>query len=166
MGQRTPRENVDQGTSVEPGADDGAQERDENPDLSGLSVAGLTRRRVAFLGAAFVAVWIVILFARQVGQASEATARLRDLKAGNVARAAQVVSLQHELVFIQRQEYILEAARAYGLGDSHEIPFSLKPGTPPPAADAPGSASLRLGASDVSVSPLESWLSLLFGPSR
>jgi cell division protein FtsB len=135
-------------------------------DLAGLTVAGLTRRRVAVLAAAFVAAWIVILFARQVGQASEATQRLRDLDAGNEALTAQVASLERELELIQRQEYILQAARGYGLGRGREIPFALKPGAPPIAANAPGSASLRLGASDNSQSPLESWLSLLFGPSR
>jgi cell division protein FtsB len=135
-------------------------------DLTGLTVAGLTRRRVAFLAAAFVAAWIVILFARQVGQASEATRRLQDLGAGNESLTAQVASLERELQLIQRQEYIKQAARGYGLGRGREIPFTLKPGAPPLSANAPGSASVRLGASDASQSPLESWLSVLFGPSR
>jgi cell division protein FtsB len=135
-------------------------------DLAGLTVAGLTRRRVAFLGAAFVAAWIVILFARQVGQASEASARLRALDAGNRALTAQVSSLQHELELIQRQEYIEQQARGYGLGKGPEIAFSLAPGAPAQPADAPGSASVRLGASTDSPSPLESWLSMLFGPTR
>ena len=135
-------------------------------DLTGLTVAGLTRRRVAFLVSAFVAAWIVILFARQVGQASEATQRLRDLDGGNQALTAQVASLERELQLIQRQEYILQAARGFGLGRGREIPFTLKPGAQPLPANAPGSASLRLGATDNSQSPLESWLSLLFGPSH
>jgi cell division protein FtsB len=135
-------------------------------DLSGLTVAGLTRRRAAFLAAAFVAAWVVILFARQVGQASEASQRLRDLDAGNQRLTAQVASLERELELIQRQEYILQAARGYGLGRGREIPFTLKPGAPPIAANAPGSASLRLGATDDSQSPLESWLGLLFGPRQ
>lgn len=135
-------------------------------DLTGLTVAGLTRRRVAFLGASFVAAWIVILFARQVGQAAEATQRLRDLDVGNQALTAQVASLDRELELIQRQEYILQVARGYGLGRGREIPFTLMPGAPAIPANAPGSASLRLGANDDSQSPLESWLSLLFGPSR
>jgi cell division protein FtsB len=136
------------------------------PDLTGLTVAGLTRRRVAFLGAAFVAAWLVILFARQVGQSSEATRRLQDLGTGNVALTAQVASLERELEMIQRQEYIQQAARGYGLGRGREISFTLKPGAPALSAHAAGSASVRLGASDDSQSPLESWLSLLFGPSR
>ena len=35
-------------------------------DLAGLSVAGITRRRVGWVAAGLVAVWIVIVFARQV----------------------------------------------------------------------------------------------------
>lgn len=136
------------------------------PDLTGLTVAGLTRRRAAFLAAAFVAAWVVILFARQVGQASEASQRLRDLDAGNEALTARVASLEKELDLIQRQEYILQAARGYGLGRGREISFTLRPGAPPLAANAPGSASLRLGASDDRQSPLESWLALLFGPRQ
>ena len=136
------------------------------PDLSGLSVAGLTRRRVAFLGGIFLSAWIVILFARQVGQASDATRRLHDLNEGNAVLTVQVASLQKELDLIQRQSYIQQAARAYQLGKGREIAFSLGSGAPALPADAPGSASVRLGATDQSQSPLESWLSLLFGPSR
>jgi cell division protein FtsB len=135
-------------------------------DLTGLSVVGLTRRRVAFLAAIFVSVWIVILFARQVGQAADATRHLQQLDQGNAALTNQVASLQRELDLIQRQTYVQQAARAYGLGKGREIAFTLSPGAAPLTANAPGSASVRLGATDQSQSPLESWLSLLFGPSR
>jgi hypothetical protein len=40
----------------------------------------------------------------------------------------------------------------------------LDPGAPPLPADAPGSAGLRVGA-PTPVSPLDRWLTLLFGPS-
>jgi cell division protein FtsB len=165
--RRPPEPSLPEGVELE--SDDGAVEPDLDaaiaPDLTGLTVAGLTRRRIAFLAAAFVAVWMVILFARQVGQASEATQHLRDLDAGNQALTAQVASLERELELIQRQEYILQAAHGYGLGHGREIPFTLRPGAPQVPANAPGSASVRLGASDITQSPLESWLSLLFGPA-
>jgi hypothetical protein len=45
------------------------------------------------------------------------------------------------------------------------VPFTLDSSVPSPAADAPGSAALSLGARDRSMTPLESWLSILFGPS-
>ena len=43
--------------------------------------------------------------------------------------------------------------------------FTLDPQAPALAADAPGSASVRLGAESARVSPLDRWLTLLFGPS-
>ena len=64
---------------------------------------------------------------------------------------------------IQRARFVLQQARGYGLGGAHEIPFTLAAGAPPLPPDAPGSASLRLGA-PTSVSPLERWLTVLFGP--
>jgi cell division protein FtsB len=134
------------------------------PDLSSLGVAGLTRRRTAGLLGAFLAIWIVIVFARQVGDASAASTRVEQVAADNVAMSAQVAGLERELGDIQRQHYVEQQARAHGLGGSKEIAFTLAADAPPLAADAPGSASVRLGARTDHVSPLERWLTLLFGP--
>lgn len=135
-------------------------------DLAGLPVAGITRRRMAFLAAAFVCAWIVVVFARQVGEASAATTRAEQMRLANAELAADVASLEQELELIQRQEYILQQARGFRLGAPNEIPFTLSPDAPPLTADAPGSASVRLGAGEPPITPLESWLSLLFGPER
>ena len=51
-------------------------------------------------------------------------------------------------------------------GGAREIPFTLDPSVPAPVDGAPGSASVRLGAQDDRQTPLESWLSLLFGPGN
>lgn len=133
--------------------------------LQGLSVAGITRRRTAVLLGAVVALWIVIVFARQVGDAAAATARADRIRADNAALATEVASLQAELRLVQGPEYIAQQARGYGLGTPQERPFALAPGAPPLASGAPGSAALRLGAVAAARSPLETWLSLLFGPS-
>ena len=53
--------------------------------LSDLPVAGLTRRRIALLIGSLVAAWVIVLFARQVGEASEATARADGMRAANVS---------------------------------------------------------------------------------
>ncbi len=135
------------------------------PDLSSLGVAGLTRRRAAGLLGAFLAVWIVIVFARQVGAASAATTEVQRVAAENVAMSARVAGLQRELGDIQRQRYVEQMARAHGLGGAHEIAFTLAADAPPLADDAPGSASVRLGSRLDHVSPLERWLTLLFGPA-
>lgn len=133
------------------------------PDLSSLPVAGITRRRVGFLAGALISVWVVIVFARQVGEAAAATARVDDLRAANAELAGRLAALEREAELIQRQEWIEQQARGYRLGGGGEIPFALGDAEPLPP-DAPGSAAVRLGADARSMTPLESWLSLLFGP--
>ena len=135
------------------------------PDLSGLPIAGITRRRVGFLVAALLSAWVVIAFARQVGDASSAGVQVQAMEAQNAELENRVAALEREHQLIQRQEYIEQQARGYGLGNSGEIPFTLAaaPSLPP---DAPGSAAVRLGGRTDRPSPLEAWLSLLFGPSR
>ena len=132
--------------------------------LSDLPVAGLTRRRIALLIGSLVAAWVIVLFARQVGEASEAMVRAEDMRIANVALEGEVAGLEDELALIQRQAYIEQQAREYRLGKPREVPFVLAEDAPPLAADAPGTAAVRLGAVVVRPSPLESWLDLLFGP--
>lgn len=133
--------------------------------LSDLPVAGLTRRRIAILIAALVAAWVIVLFARQVGEASEASTRADEMRVQNEAMAADVGALEAELQLIQRQAYIEQQAREYRLGSPREIPFILADDAPALAADAPGTAATRLGAGADEVTPLDSWLTLLFGAS-
>jgi cell division protein FtsB len=120
---------------------------------------------LAFLAAGLVTAWIVVAFARQVGEASAATTRLEGLEASNTRLAAQVSALQREYELIQRQAWIEQQARAYGLGGRRDVPFALAAGAPSLPPDAPGSAAVRLGAEPDRTTPLESWLTLLFGPS-
>ena len=136
----------------------------EIPDLSSLPIAGITRRRLAGLIGALLAVWIVVVFARQVGEAQAAASRAERLAVDNVAQSTEVAGLARELDLIQRRRYIEQQARGYGLGGAKEIPFTLAPHAPPLPDDAPGSASVRLGAERTQVTPLERWLTLLFGP--
>jgi cell division protein FtsB len=131
--------------------------------LADLPVAGLTRRRIALLIAALVAAWVIVLFARQVGEASEASTRADEMRAHNEALSANVVALEQELALIQRQAYIEQQAREYRLGAPREQPFILADDAPALALDAPGTAATRLGADASTVTPLDSWLDLLFG---
>jgi cell division protein FtsB len=133
------------------------------PDLSSLPVAGITRRRVAFLIAAICSVWVVIVFAKQVGESAAATAKAESMRSQNAALVAQVEALEREYVLVQSPEYIVQQGRAYRLGNPREVPFTARQRQLP--VNAPGSASARLGADAESPpTPLESWLSLLFGP--
>ena len=134
-------------------------------DLSGLSVAGITRRRVGFAAAGLLSIWIVVVFARQVGDATAAGNRATQLAADNAALAAEVEALQTEVNAITDPDHVAIAAHGYQLGDPREVPFSLDPSVSAPADGAPGSASVRLGATTERQTPLDSWLSLLFGPA-
>jgi len=133
------------------------------PDLATLPIVGITPRRLATVLGVLLAVWIVALFARQVSEAAAATGRAEAMLEANAARRTEIAGLERELDRIQQPRFILQQARAYGLGGAREIPFTLEQDAPPLGADAPGSASLRVGAPS-SVSPLERWLTLLFGP--
>ena len=132
--------------------------------LADLPVAGLTRRRIALLLGALVAAWVILLFAHQVGQASEASAKADALRTANAGLESDVTALQSELALIQRQAYVEQQARSYRLGGAREIPVSLADDAPSLAPDAPGSAGVRLGASTEKPSPIEQWIRLLFGP--
>lgn len=135
------------------------------PDLAALPIAGLTRGRLLALAGTFAAAWIVFAFARQVGAAGELTDRAEALRSGNVELEARVAELQAELELVQRPEYVALQSRAYRLGKSGEVPFTLEADAPPLAADAPGSASTAVGATAAAVTPIDAWLSLLFAPT-
>ena len=135
----------------------------ESVDLSSLSIAGITRRRVGWVVAALVSAWIVVVFARQAGETAAASNRAEQIARENAALAAEVAALKNELKIIERPEYVAQQARGYQVGSRQEIPFILDPSVPHPGPDAPGSASLRVGAPEERPTPLESWLSLLFG---
>jgi hypothetical protein len=140
-------------------------ERTAAVDLASLPIAGLTRRRMAIIAAAMLAAWIVIAFARQVSDATAASTRAQDIATGNAMLRLEVAAMDRELDAIARQRFVEQQARAYRVGGAHEIPFVLAPDAPTLPADAPGSAAVRLGAEAEAVSPLERWLTVLFGPS-
>ena len=114
--------------------------------------------------AAILAAWILMVFVRQVGEASAATAEADTLAAGNTALQMQVGALERELELIARPRYVEPQARGYGLGSPREIAFALAPDAPPLPDDAPGSAALRVGVDRDGVTPLDRWLTVLFGP--
>ncbi len=134
--------------------------------LEGFGVVGITRRRVAWLLAAIVATWVVIVFARQVGEASTASARAAEIQGQNADLSANVAALRREIDTIQQRPFVLQQARANGLGQPNERPFRLAAGSPPLPPDAPGSAVARLGSVGHHQTPLEAWLTLLFGPEE
>lgn len=134
-------------------------------DLSAFSIAGISRRHVGWVAAALLSIWIVVVFARQAAEASSAANRADEIALENASLVAEIASLEDEFRLIERPTYVAQQARGYRLGTTREIPFTLDPSVASPGPNAPGSASVRLGAAEARVTPLESWLSLLFGPT-
>jgi hypothetical protein len=132
-------------------------------DPASLPMPSLSRRRVITAAGLLLAGLLSLTFARQVGDATEASNAAANLRAGNVALKDDVARLERDLGHVQDPRFILLEGRAFGLGGPREIPFALAAGAPPLAADAPGSASVRLGAPARPTSPLDAWLEVLFG---
>ena len=108
---------------------------------------------------------MLLLFVRQVGDASAGQARADQIRRENEALATRVEALAKERELVQQPTYVALEARGYGLGSTKERPFLLAPGAPSLPPDAPGSATLRVGHTEETRTPLESWLEILFGPT-
>jgi cell division protein FtsB len=131
-----------------------------SPSRRGLSVPSL---RLAVLVGGLVGLWLVGVFARQVGEASSAANQADQMRARNAAMARDVASLEQELELIKQPAYVAQMARGYLLGSPREIPFSVDPNAPALPANAPGSLGIKPDGSTGSASPLEAWLEALFG---
>jgi len=118
------------------------------------------------LVAGLFALWLVGVFARQVGEASSAASQVDEMRARNAAMERDVASLEQELKLIQDPAFVSEMARGYLLGSPREVPFTIDPKAPPLPADAPGSIGIKPDASAEPASPLDSWLQALFGSGQ
>jgi hypothetical protein len=123
----------------------------------------ITRRRLALFIGGLVALWLVGVFARQVGEASAATTQADELRSRNVAMQNDVDSLRQELSLVRDPAFAAQMARGYTLGTPGEIPLVLDQNAPALPADAPGSAGIKPETRDRTLGPLESWLQALFG---
>lgn len=151
-------------TAARPGDDD-PDDTGPRLDPATLPMPRLSRRRVVTAAGLLASALLALSFARQVGEATAATNRALDLRTGNAVLRDEVARLQGDLGRVQDERFIKLQARAYGMGGPREIPFALAAGAPELPADAPGSASVRLGAEPDTTTPLEAWLEVLFGPS-
>ncbi len=134
-------------------------------DPATLPMPSLSRRRVITVAGVLLAAWLSLTFVRQVGEATDATTRADNLRVDNTALRAEVEGLQSDLGHVQDLRFIRQEARGFGLGGKGEIPFALAAEAPALQVDAPGSASVRLGADPRPASPLDAWLEVLFGGS-
>jgi cell division protein FtsB len=138
----------------------------ETVDLRGLRIAGLTRHRLLQIASGLAVAWLAFAFLRQVGDVTAASSRADSLRTENASLARDVAALEDELRLIQRQDFIVQQARAYRLGSPREVPFTIGGPAATLGPDAPGAAALRVGADPQAHSALDAWLSLLFGPAR
>jgi cell division protein FtsB len=136
--------------------------KEQSPSLPGPTIS-VTRRRLALLVGGLFALWLVGIFARQVGEASSAASQADQMRVRNAAMERDVASLEQELKLIKQPAFVAEMARAYLLGSPREIPFTLDPKAPPLSANAPGSVGIKPEVVVQQGSPLESWLQALFG---
>jgi cell division protein FtsB len=132
-----------------------------------VALPSLPRRRlrpsrlgIGVLVAIVVALWFVLAFARTMSQLSDATSRTAAVRADNAALTQRLAAAQQEADLLQSDAYLRFAARSFGMGGPGERAFGLEPGAPSPSAMVPlGEDPTRAAAA----SPLENWLSLLFG---
>jgi hypothetical protein len=126
----------------------------------------ISRRRLAFVAVGLVVTLLLVAFGHQVSDAAAASDRAAQLRTVNAGLRQDLADLQADLGRVQDDTYVGIAARSYGLGAKHETPFVLAADAPTLPPDAPGSASVRLGADATVRSPLDAWLDLLFGSGR
>jgi hypothetical protein len=143
---------------------DPVAEQEARASLKPRLSLGLTRGRLAAMIAGLVLLWLVGVFARQVGEAASAADQANAMRVRNAQVAREIQALQAELHLIQQPGFSDSAARGYLLGLPQEIPFVIDPGAPPLPSDAPGSVGIQpqveAGPPD---SPLDAWLKALFG---
>jgi len=119
-----------------------------------------TRLGIGVVVAIVVALWFVLAFARTMTQLNDATARTAAVRADNAALTQRLAAAQAEADLLQSDAYLRFAARSFGMGGPGERAFGLAPGAPLPASIVPLGAAPTANAA---ASPLDNWLSLLFG---
>ena len=119
-----------------------------------------TRVYVAVVIAVIVAFWVVLAFGRTMAQLNEATIRAAAVRADNAELTLRLAQAQEEAALLQSDAYLRFAARGYGMGRPGERAFGLTPGAPPPASMTPLGGPID---EQTPATPLENWLTLLFG---
>ena len=142
------------GSSPDPGA---VRATAAEAALPGL---GVSRRHLAVVAGAVIAVWILFVFARAVSDAASITSQEAHLRAQNAALQGQIAARQNELTTIQSPAFVALEGRAYGYGAADEQVFALRPGAPLPPHIAPLGTDATANARQT---PFDAWLELLFG---
>jgi len=124
----------------------------------------LRRTHLVLIGVGIVAVWLVFVFAGSIGDLDRATARQQQVTNEANAIQARLDADKRELEIVQTDSFQRLQARAYGMGAPGEIVFSLPSDAPSPLPIAPlGASSAASASATTPQTPLDAWLSLLFG---
>ena len=118
------------------------------------------RRAAAIVFGLFVAVGLIVVFGGTLTRSTDIEAQAAQARAANAALEAQVAAGKAELLFLESDAFVLQQARALGLGAEGERRFTLPDDAPPPDSITP------LGGGDddgPAVAPFDAWMELLFG---
>ena len=122
------------------------------------------RLHAALIALAVIAVWLVFVFGRSLGDVDHATARQQTVSAEAATLQTRLDADKRELVLVQTDAFQRLQARAYGLGAAGEQAFSLEPGAPSPPPITPLGQTSAAGATDAGAgTALDAWLKILFG---
>ncbi len=128
--------------------------------VGSLQRSRMERRTIYLLVGAVVGMWLFVVFANALADASAQNARLTAEQRVNASLEARATAGAIEIETIKSQTFLEFLARSYGVGELSELPFALTPGAPPPPSMVPlGQTEARTAAT----TPLEEWLDLLIG---
>jgi len=129
--------------------------------MSSLRQAPLFGRRALAIAAGLLLVaGIVVVFSGTLTRSTDIEAQAEQARAERDLAAAEVAAGELELKFIESEDFIQWQARALGLGEKDEQPFTLPEDAPPPEPIVP------IGPQDPGyqpMAPFEAWMELLFG---
>ena len=104
------------------------------------------RLHALLIAIAIVAIWLVFVFARALGDVDHATARKQSIAAEAATLQARLDADHREQLIVQTDAFQAMQARAYGLGAPGEIVFSLPQDAPSPAPITPLGATTTTAA--------------------
>lgn len=120
------------------------------------------RLHAILIALGIIAVWLIFVFARALGDVDHATARQQSIAAEAATLQARLDADHRELQLVQTDAFQALQARAYGMGAPGEIVFSLPQDAPSPPPITPLGATTTTEVS-AAPSPLDAWLKILFG---
>jgi hypothetical protein len=118
-----------------------------------------TRGLIVLVAIVLIGMWFLAGFARTMTQLDTSSDRRAELTTETTALSNRLDADHRELELIQTDAFQSLQARSYGIGAPGEISFSVPHDVAPQHVVPLGSTATQAAAQ----TPLEAWLSLLFG---